>query len=387
MIPFSYSIRNLWTRRLTTLLTASGILLVVFVFTAVLMLAYGLEKTLVETGSNDNAIVIRHGAESEIMSLIDRSAANVIKSQPEIAVDSQGKPLAVSEVVVLISLPKRATHKPSNVLIRGGSPESLLMRPQIKLIAGRLYQPGLSQAIVGAAVAKRFHGIGLGETIRFAMRDWTVVGLFEAQGSGFDSEIWVEEDQLMQAFRRPIFSSLVLRLSSPADFSKLRERLEADPRLNVEVKREKQFYADQSRLMATFIRILGIFVTIIFSVGAMIGAMITMYSAVANRTVEIGTLRALGFTRRSILWAFWVESLLLSLIGASAGLFLASFLQTVTISLVATASFSELAFRFSLSPAIAMESIAFALIMGFLGGFLPAVRAARQNIVLALRST
>jgi ABC-type antimicrobial peptide transport system permease subunit len=387
MIPFSYSIRNLWTRRLTTLLTASGISLVVFVFTAVLMLAYGLEKTLVETGSNDNAIVIRHGAESEIMSLIDRSAANVIKSQPEIAVDSQGMPLAVSEVVVLISLPKRATHKPSNVLIRGGSPESLLMRPQIKLIAGRLYQPGLSQAIVGAAVAKRFHGIGLGETIRFAMRDWTVVGLFEAQGSGFDSEIWVEEDQLMQAFRRPIFSSLVLRLSGPADFSKLRERLEADPRLNVEVKREKQFYADQSRLMATFIRILGIFVTIIFSVGAMIGAMITMYAAVANRTVEIGTLRALGFTRRSILWAFWVESLLLSLIGGSAGLFLASFLQTVTISLVATASFSELAFRFSLSPAIVMESIAFALIMGFLGGFLPAVRAARQDIVLALRST
>ena len=387
MIPFSYSIRNLWTRRLTTLLTASGISLVVFVFTAVLMLAYGLEKTLVETGSNDNAIVIRHGAESEIMSLIDRSAANVIKSQPEIAIDSQGKPLAVSEVVVLISLPKRATHKPSNVLIRGGSPESLLMRPQIKLIAGRLYQPGLSQAIVGAAAAKRFHGIGLGETIRFAMRDWTVVGLFEAQGSGFDSEIWVEEDQLMQAFRRPVFSSLIVRLSSPADFSSLRARLEADPRLNVEVKREKQFYADQSRLMATFIRILGIFVTIIFSVGAMIGAMITMYAAVANRTVEIGTLRALGFTRRSILWAFWVESLLLSLIGGSAGLFLASFLQTVTISLVATASFSELAFRFSLSPAIAMESIAFALIMGFLGGFLPAVRAARQNIVLALRST
>ncbi len=212
MIPFSYSIRNLWTRRLTTLLTASGISLVVFVFTAVLMLAYGLEKTLVETGSNDNAIVIRHGAESEIMSLIDRSAANVIKSQPEIAADSQGMPLAVSEVVVLISLPKRATHKPSNVLIRGGSPESLLMRPQIKLIAGRLYQPGLSQAIVGAAAAKRFHSIGLGETIRFAMRDWTVVGLFEAQGSGFDSEIWVEEDQLMQAFRRPVFSSLVLRL-------------------------------------------------------------------------------------------------------------------------------------------------------------------------------
>lgn len=359
----------------------------IFVFAAVLMLAYGLKKALVATGSDENAIVIRKGAESEIMSMLNRDSANIVKNQPEIAQDSEGMPLVASEVVVLINLPKRGTSKPSNVQIRGVSPESLTMRSQVKLIAGRLWKPGLSEVVVGLEVAKRFQGVGMGETVHFAMRDWTVVGLFEAEGSGFESEVWVDAEQLIQAFRRPGFSSLTLQLRDPADFSSLKERLEGDPRLTVEVEREKQYYADQAEMLATFIRILGIFVTIIFSIGAMIGAMITMYAAVANRTVEIGTLRALGFPRRSILMAFLIESLLLSLIGGCVGLLLASLLQPITISTTNFSTFSELAFRFSLSPAIAMESIAFALIMGFLGGFLPAVRAARQNIVLALRST
>jgi len=241
--------------------------------------------------------------------------------------------------------------------------------------------------IVGKGVAKRFSGIGLGETVRFGTRDWTVVGLFDAGGAAFESEIWLDGEQLIQAFRRPVFSSVTLRLRNPGDFSSLKERLESDPRLNVGVKREKAYYTEQSRLMAMFIRILGIFVTVIFSVGAMIGAMITMYAAVANRTVEIGTLRALGFPRRSILAAFLAESLLLSLMGGGAGLILASSLSTLTVSTTNFATFSELAFKFSLSSSIVVESIAFSLIMGFLGGFLPAARAARQNIVQALRAT
>ena len=214
-----------------------------------------------------------------------------------------------------------------------------------------------------------------------------MVGLFESEGSGFESEIWVDADQLMQAFRRPAYSSLTLRLSNPDDFSSLKEHLEADPRLNVEVKREKQYYADQSKMMATFIRILGIFVTVIFSIGAMIGAMITMYAAVANRTIEIGTMRALGFPRRSILFAFLVESILLSLVGCAVGLGIASLFQTMTVSTTNFATFSEIAFRFALSPAIVMESMTFALVMGLLGGVLPAMRAARLNIVQALRTT
>jgi ABC-type lipoprotein release transport system permease subunit len=386
-IPLSYSFRNLKTRRLTTFLTAGGIALVSFVFTAVLMLAHGIEKALVATGSEDNAIVVRKGSQSEIMSMIERDTANIIKTQPEIAQDAQGAPLVASEVVVLINLPKRETHKPSNVQIRGVSPESLTMRSQIKLVAGRIWQPGLSEIIVGSAVAKRFQGIGLGEAVHFGMRDWTVVGLFESNGSGFESEIWVDAEQLIQAFRRPVFSSLTLRLKNPADFSLLKERLERDPRLTVEVNREKQYYADQSEMLATFIRVLGIFVTLIFSIGAIIGAMITMYAAVANRTVEIGTLRALGFPRRSILIAFLIESLLLSFIGGLAGLLLASLLQTMTVSTTNFATFSELAFRFALSPAILLQSIMFAMVMGLLGGFLPAARAARQDIIRALRTT
>lgn len=385
-IPVSYSLRNLWTRRLTTVLTAGGIALVIFVFAAVLMLAYGLEKTLVATGSDNNAIVIRKGSQSEMMSLVDRVAVNVIRTQPEIAADPEGKPLAAAEAVVLISMPKRGTGQEAHVQTRGIAPESLGMRPQVKLLAGRLFRPGLSEVIVGAAAERRFKGLGLGRTIRFAMRDWMVVGLFEAEGSGFESEIWLDSDQLLQAFRRPVFSSVTVRLSSPSALTSLKQRLEGDQRFNLEVKGEKAFYADQSAMMAGFIRVLGLFVTVIFSLGAMIGAMITMYAAVANRTTEIGTLRALGFPRRSILLAFLIESLLLSLLGGSAGLLLASLLQNMTVSTTNFATFSELAFRFSLSPSIVLESIAFALVMGFLGGFLPAVRAARQNILQSLRA-
>jgi ABC-type antimicrobial peptide transport system permease subunit len=387
IIPLNYSFRNLWTRRLTTFLTAGGIALVIFVFSAVLMLANGLEKTLVGTGSDKNAIIVRQGAESEFMSMLDRNAVNVIKSQPEVAVDWEGKRLAASEVVVLINLPKRGTNKPSHVQIRGVAPESLMMRPQVKLVAGRRWQEGLSEVIVGRAVAERFQGAGLGETVRFGMRDWTVVGIFEAEGAGFESEIWVDAEQLIQAFRRPVFSSITVQLADGGDFSSLKSRLESDPRLTVEVEREKRYYAEQSEMMATFIRVLGIFVTVIFSLGAMIGAMITMYASVANRTTEIGTMRALGFPRRSLLSAFLFESLLLAAIGGGIGILLASFLQFFTVSTTNFATFSELAFRFILSPAIVVESLIFSLAMGFFGGFLPAVRASRQKIVEAFRAS
>jgi len=387
IIPLNYSFRNLWTRRLTTFMTAGGIALVIFVFSAVLMLANGLEKTLVGTGSDKNAIIVRKGAESEFMSMLDRNAVSIIKSQPEVAVGPGGKRLAASEVVVLINLPKRGSSKPSHVQIRGVAPESLTLRPQVKLVEGRRWREGLSEVIVGRAVAERFQGAGLGETVRFGMRDWTVVGIFDAEGAGFESEIWVDAEQLVQAFRRPVFSSATVQLASSSDFSTLKSRLESDPRLTVEVEREKQYYAEQSEMMATFIRVLGIFVTVIFSLGAMIGAMITMYASVANRTTEIGTMRALGFPRRSILGAFLFESLLLAFIGGGVGILLASSLQFVTVSTTNFATFSELAFRFILSPTIVVESLIFSLAMGFFGGFLPAVRASRQKIVEAFRAS
>ncbi|MRR58163.1 MAG: ABC transporter permease [Deltaproteobacteria bacterium] len=386
-IPFSYSFRNLWTRRLTTVLTASGMALVVFVFASILMLSEGLRKTLVDTGSPDNVVVIRKGSASEVQSGIERQQAAIVETDPEVAFGAQGRRLLAKELLVLINLPKRGTSKTSQVTIRGIQPESLLLRPQVQLVQGRMPQAGSSEIMAGTSIARRFRGGGVGENLRFGMRDWTVVGIFDAGNSASSSEIWGDADQLMQAFRRPVYSSVIFKLADSSAFEAVKKRLESDPRLTLEARRETKYYADQSEMMAKFLRILGISLTVIFSLGAIIGAMITMYSAVANRTNEIGTLRALGFQRRSILAAFLVESLLLGLVGGCIGLFFASFLQLFTISTLNFQTFSELAFSFTLTFEIFYKSLLFSFIMGFVGGVLPAFRAARKNIVEALRVT
>ncbi|HTZ18149.1 MAG TPA: ABC transporter permease [Dissulfurispiraceae bacterium] len=386
MIPFSYNLRNLWTRRLTTALTIGGMALVVFVFAAVLMLAEGLKKTLVATGSLDNAVFIRKGSDSEIQSGIDRLQASTIETQPEVATGENGMPMVAKELVVVIVMPKRGTDKGSNVVIRGTSAGSLLLRPQIRIVEGRLPHPGSSEIMAGTNIAKRFTGGGIGETLRFGMRDWNVVGIFDAGNTGFSSEIWGDVDQLMPAFRRQAYSSVIFRMRDQSGFNVLKARIESDPRLTVEVMRETRYYEKQSEMMAKFLRILGISLTIIFSLGAVIGAMITMYAAVANRVSEIGTLRALGFRRRSILTAFLLESLLLGFFGGAFGLFFSSFLQLFTISTMNFQTFSELAFSFTLSLTIAAQGMGFALFMGFAGGLLPAIRASRLPIVDALRA-
>ena len=383
-IPLMYSLRNLWTRRLTTVLTASGMALVVFVFSAILMLAEGLQKTLIDTGSYDNVVVIRKASVSEVQSGVERLQASIVETQPEVSIGSQGKPLVAKELVVLITLPKRGSDKPANVVIRGIAENSMVLRPQVKLVEGRMPRTGSSEIIAGQSIAKRFKGGGVGETLRFAMRDWTVVGVFEAGNTGFSSEIWGDVDQLMQAFRRPVYSSVIFKLSDSSEFEKVKKSIESDPRLTLEAKSETRYYKDQSEMMAKFLRILGISLTIIFSLGAVIGAMITMYAAVANRTSEIGTLRALGFQRMSILTAFLLESLFLGFSGGVAGLFFASFLQLYTVSTMNWQTFSELAFTFSLTVGIMYKALLFALIMGFVGGVFPAFRASRMNIVKAL---
>jgi len=388
-VPLSYSIRNLGKRRLTTILTVSGMALVVFVFAAVLMMAAGLQKTLVETGSDNNVVVVRKGSTSEVMSGIERNQASIVEMLPQVAVGADGLRLMAKEAVVLIALQKRGEAKASshsNVIVRGVQAQSLPLRPQVKLVAGRMFNMGSSEVIVGNSIAKGFAGVGLQGTLTWGMRTWTVVGIFDAGNTGFSSEIWVDVDQAMQAFRRPVYSSLIFKLQDPADFEQVKTSIENDPRLKLEAKRETRYYLDQSEMMAKFLRILGMSLTIIFSIGAIIGAMITMYSAVANRTAEIGTLRALGFRRRDILLAFLAESLLLGFIGGVAGLFFASFMQFITVSTVNFQTFSELAFKFTLTPAIITEGMMFALFMGFIGGMLPALRASRMNIVDALRT-
>lgn len=386
-VPFNYVARNLWVRKLTTVLTAGGMALVVFVFAAVLMLDAGLKSTLVSTGSADNVVVIRQGSQTEVQSGVFRDQASLVETSPEVARGPDGQALVSKEIVVLNSLPKiDEPTKRSNVVVRGLPDMGKTLRPQVRITQGRMFNAGSSEIIVGSSVARQFAGVELGQQLSFAGRPWTVVGVFEAGRTAFDSEIWGDVEQMMQAFRRVAYSSVIARLSDPNSFDALKARLDDDPRLKVDIKRERRFYEDQSAGLSNFITLLGMALSIIFSLGAMIGATITMYAAVATRTGEIGTLRALGFQRGSILIAFLVESLLLALLGGLAGLIAASFLTAITVSTTNFQSFSELAFSFTLTPKIVVQALLFALLMGFVGGFLPAIRASRMKIVDALRA-
>ncbi len=387
-IPLSYSVRNLWTRKLTTILTTGGIALVVFVFAAVLMLASGLQQTLVGTGRDDNILVIRKASTTETISSIEREQAAVIRTFPEIAMGPGDRPLISTELSVIINLFKFGSQDMGNVIVRGVTPEALVLRTQVRLVEGRMFRLGSNEVIVGSAIHGRFEGAGIGEYLKFGGRQWLITGVFDAGKSGFDSEIWGDVDMLLPAFGRPVYSALTFRLGDLNGLEAMRARMAADPRLQqLELKRERVFYAEQSEMMATFIRVVGLVITIIFSFGAMVGAMITMYAAVANRTTEIGTLRALGFGRGAVLVAFLAESLFISLLGGGVGVLLASGLQFISISTINFGSFSELAFGFQLTPGIVIGSLIFAISMGLVGGVLPAVRASRLSILAALRAS
>lgn len=382
----AYSLRSLRVRKLTAALTAGGMALVVFVYAAVLMLDAGLTQTLVSTGEDANVIFVRRSAEVEIQSMVDRRQARIIESQPEVVIGADGRPAVSKELVALITLPRRGSKQVGNVVVRGVGDAAVAVHPQVQLTEGRMFRPGSNEIVIGGALAGRFEGVEIGSNVRFARREWQVVGRFDAGGSGFDSEIWGDSEQLMQSFRRDAFSSVVVRLADRAGYDAIKQRLEADPRLTIDAKRERIFYEEQSRLLSGFIRILGITLSLLFSLGAIIGATITMYAAVASRMMEIGALRALGFRRSSILVAFLAEAMLLGFVGWVAGLLFASLMMLVKVSTLNWTSLSELAFRFVLTPEIVLQTLVFALAMGFLGGFLPAVRAARMKIVDALRA-
>ncbi len=386
-IPFSYTWRSLWARRLTTALTLTGLTLVAFVFAAVLMLSRGVENTMIETGSPDNAIILRKSATSELVSQIDRDHANIMKTFPEVALLPDGKPFASTETFVVINMRKKGSNDMGNISVRGVSPEAMELRPQVSLKEGRWFTFGTQEIVIGTSINEQFQNASIGDRIAFGGTFWTIVGVVDGQGSAFDSEVWGDANQIMAAFNRPVYSIVLIRLRSAEEFDALKLRIEQDPRTSyTEVKREQVFYREQSQALSGFIKGLGLVVTIIFSIGAMIGAMITMYAAVANRTREIGTLRALGFRRRSVLGAFLIESILLSLIGGTFGVALASFMSLVKISTTNFGTFSELAFGFALAPDIIVSTLIFAVVMGVVGGFLPAVRASRLNILAALRS-
>ncbi len=385
-VPIKYVVRNFKSRKLTTIITVAGIALVVLVFAAVLMMAYGVEKTLVSTGSAENIKVLRKASQGEISSIIDDDTQNIIKSLPHIAKTAEGEQIISSEPVVIINLEIKGGGL-SNITLRGVNQQAFQLRPNIKIIEGRKFNPSLRELIVGISISKKFVNAQIGSKVKFAGDYWTIVGLFEDSGSGFESELWGDASQLLNAFNRgSAVSTITLKLDNLNNFEKFQSYFETDKRLKqFEIKTEQKFFEEQSEFLAGFIRVLGTFITIIFSFGAIIGAAITMYASVANRTVEIGTMRSLGFNRRSILTAFMLESLIIAIIGAAVGLFFASFLQFFSISTLNWNSFAELSFSFALSTSIVISSFIFAIVMGLVGGFLPSVRAARLNIVSALR--
>jgi len=385
-LSLSYVARNLVARKLTTILTAAGMALVVFVFATVLMMAEGLRQTLGGTGSYNNVVVIRQGSQTEVQSTITREQANMAESLPGVASGSDGRARITREVLVLVNMPRKDGKGLANIVVRGTTPTGIEMRPQVKIASGTLFRPGSSEVVVGSAMARGKVGLRIGDRLNFGLREWTVVGIFDAGGSGFDSEIWGDSEQMMQAFRRQAYSSLVVGLRDAGSFDAFAAAQVRQPQLKVDLKREVQFYADQSENLANFISVLGQTISIVFSLGAIIGAMITMYASVANRTREIGTLRALGFRRGNIVMAFLQEAMLLGLAAGVLGLVGAAFMQTVEISTTNVQTFSEVVFRLILTPGIALEVLLFSVLMGVLGGVLPAIRASRLEIVDALRS-
>lgn len=380
-----YTIPHLSARSLSTIFTVAGIALVVFVFAAALMLAEGLHRTLALTGHPDNLIVLRQGARNEIQSGMWRDAANVVLARPELERFPDGEPLASKDVLLLVNLTKRSDGLPSNVNFRGVSQRAPALRPEVVVVEGRFPAPGAREVIVARAIQRKFAGIDIGSSVRMVGVDWPVVGVFDAGTSAFNSEIWTDAEVLLPTIRRDQYSSITLRLRTAELFDSFRAEIENDRRLNLTVKREREFYAGQSEMLGLFITYLGTFVSVIFSVGAVIGALITMYAAVANRAREIGILRAIGFGRSAIMFAFLTESILLALLGGIAGVLCALLLTGAQIATTNFQTFSEVAFTFAITPAIAGRAMLFAAIMGIAGGALPALRAARLRILEALR--
>ena len=384
-IPLSYNVRNIIQRPAATLTTALGIAFTVAILIGALALASGFQAALLETGTDDNLLVMRKGADSEISSGITRDAANILRALPEVATGADGHPLVSAEVVVLTNKPRLGQPGTSNLTVRGIDPEALVFRSKARVVAGRMFEPGAAEIIVGNRIASRFADCRIGDKMRFGQQDFTVVGHFEAGGSSFESEIWGDNKVLMPVFRGDVFQSVTLRMKDPARFAALKKELEADPRLGVDVHREREYYNDQSGMLATTIRVAGVFIVIIMAVGAMFGAMNTMFAAVSARTREISTLLILGFSPFSVMLSFMLESLFLALLGGAIGCLIALPINGIVTSTTNFSSFSEVAFAFRVTPVAMVAGMVFAATMGVVGGFLPSLHAARQPLAQSVR--
>ncbi len=384
-IPLSYNVRSVIGRPWSTLATAFGIGMVVAILVLALALASGFQAAVVSTGSPNNVIVLRKGADSELSSGVGRDAANIIKSLPDVALGADGSPLASPEMLVVINQERKEGKGSSNVTIRGVDREGLALRSGIKIYDGRDVAPGAAELIAGKRIADRFEGFGIGQQVRLEQRMFTVVGHFSAGGSGFESEVWGQNAVFMPVLRED-FQSVTFRMKDPARFAAIKRELEADPRLGVQVKRESDYYTDLAGPLATTMRVLGVFIVLIMAVGALFAAMNTMFASIGSRSREIATMLTLGFGKGAILVAFMVESILIALLGGVIGCLLALPINGTATSTTNFSTFSEIAFAFAITPAALLTGMIFALLLGIVGGLLPAWKASRQPLAAAMRA-
>jgi len=384
--PIIYILRSVRARWVSAIVAVLGIAGTVGVFIAMLSLARGFKATLVASGSPDNALIRRAGSTGEIDGTVPLDQVKVIQDAPGIARDGD-RPLVSPEVVVIAAFPLKATGTDANVQVRGVSADALKVRRNVHMKQGRFFEPGLNELIVGRNVPSTYAGLNLGDTVRFGGGNWSVVGIFDAGGSAFDSEVWCDAHVLSQVYKRPenIFSSITVRLSSPTALTQLKDSLTSDPRMQVQVDREIDYYEKQSRGLTTLITVLGTLVAGVMGIGAIFGALNTMYSAVSERSREIATMRAIGFGAAAIVVSFIFEALFISLIGGVVGCAAILPLNGFTTSAMNWQTFSHLAFAFRVTPLLLGIGVAFALLMGLAGGVPPAIRAARRPVVLALR--
>jgi ABC-type lipoprotein release transport system permease subunit len=381
----AYNLRSMVVRKGTAAMTAGGIAMVVAVFVMTLAIAQGFQATLVSSGSPQNAIVLRKGATAETVSAVLRPDVPLIESLPQVARGADGRALASPELMVIIALPRQSDNQPANVPARGVGLKAFEVRDNITFVEGRRLAFGTREINVGRLAMGRFKGLTLGSDVKFGSATWKVVGIFTADDAAFESEVWGDVDLMMPAFQRNGYQSMTVKLADPSMFDSFKSAIESDPRLYLQPKREQEYYAEQSQAMTTVIRVFGGFVTLILSIGAMFGAMNTMYAAVAYRTREIGTLRALGFSRTRIITAFLAEAIALALIGGVIGCILALPVHGISTGTTNFSSFSEVAFRFRITAGLLFGGVVFSAIMGALGGLLPAIRAARIPVARALR--
>lgn len=384
-IPLIYNVRSVLHRPATTLATALGVALVVLTFVGMLALANGFRAALASTGRADNILVLRKGADAEISSGMSREQAAILRGMPEVARLPDGRAIASADVYVVVSK-ARLNGTETNMPVRGVGPEAAAVRDEVRIINGRMFEPGRAEVIVGRGLVGRMRDVGLGDRLRFGQQDFTVVGHFEAGGGAFESEVWGDAESLMAVFRGPVYQSMVLRLADPSSFDAVGARIEADPRLPLQVRREADFFAEQSGMLAGVLRFIAFFVTAIMAIGAVFGAINTMDAMVAARSREISLLQTLGFTRRNVMASFLAEAIVIAAIGGVLGCLLALPINGIQTSTTNWQSFGELTFAFRVTPQILLQGMLFALAMGFLGGLLPARRAARQVLAAGLRA-